>query len=195
MPTGAHGRDGGEDRARRFERIAEAAGPRLYRLARGMLGDHHGAQDAVQEALCRYWTAPPEGEGPVAHAWLRRVVVNHCLTRLRRAGPRSLDRIEAPDERPAGRPAPEGIETYKRILAAMAELPEAQRAVLSLRVFEQLGYQQIAGLLDCPVGTVLSRMHRARQTLIGRLTTLGLLGGEGPQGYMRCLDLPSLASG
>ena len=189
MPTAAGRQDaGGEDRVRTFERIMDAAGARLYRVARGILADHHAAQDAVQEALCRFWSSPPAAHDSAAvYAWLRRVTVNECLNRLRKKSETVVEDTRAVDARYDGpATAAAGVEAYKQILGVMAELPEAQRAVLSLRVFEQLGYQPIADLLGCGVGTVMSRLHRARQTLIGRLTTLGLLpAGDKPERTLR----------
>lgn len=193
MPTAGGGQDAAEDRGRTFERIMDAAAPRLYRVARGILANHHAAQDTVQETFCKYWSGPPaSADSAAVYAWLRRVTVNECLNRLRKKSETVVEDTQAVDARYGGpAAAAAGVETYKQIIGVMAELPEAQRAVLSLRVFEQLGYQPIADLLGCGVGTVMSRLHRARQTLIGRLTTLGLLpaGDKQPPQAERTLRL------
>ena len=171
----------------------DAMAPRLYRVARGILSDHHAAQDVVQEALCKFWSRPPaSADAAAVYSWLRRVTVNECLNRIRRKSEAAVAEPRAADARWVGpEAAAAGVEAYKRILAAMAELPEAQRAVMTLRIIEQLSYQRIAELLDCQVGTVMSRLHRARRTLIGRLTTLGLLpvGGAAETAGERTLRL------
>ena len=181
------------ERARRLEQLVDALGPRLYRVARGILADHHGAQDAVQEAFCRYWAQPPARDDPAAaYAWLRRVVVNECLNRLRRKTAVEVEAIETVGEGDA--PGPVAVagstELYKRILELIGELPDAQRAALCLRVLEQLSYRQIARLLDCQVGTVMSRLHRARLTLIGRLRHMGLLTASMALGFEPLADRP-----
>lgn len=144
-------------------------GPRLISLSAAICRDHHRAQEIVQEAFVKLWQCPPEA-GEIAYAaWLRRVTTNLSINALKRtrrpAGlpDQSADRGLCSSDRPAARCEQE--EHLARVQAAMDRLDESKRAILMLRATEKLSYEEIADHLGVPVGTVMSRLNRARRAL------------------------------
>ena len=128
---------------------------RLYRAALAILGDRQEAEDAVQDAFVKFLEkAPAELENP--GAWLMRVLVNGCKSRLRlawrRVGP-------LPETLPA--PGPEEREELEELFS----LPPEDRAVIHLHYYEGYSTGEIAQMLGCRPGTVRSRLSRARGRL------------------------------
>lgn len=148
-------------------------GPRLLNLSTGICRDRHRAEEIVQEAFVKLWNNPPDA-GPVVYpAWLRRVVTNLSINMLQRTKrPGALpevtsDRALCSDDE-TGHEA-DVREDCRRVRAAIEKLDEAKRAILYLRAYEQLSYEQIAEHLGVPVGTVMSRLNRARAALTEQL--------------------------
>jgi len=118
--------------------------------------------------------------GEEARPWLLRIVRNTWsdLRQRRGATDRPLDEI---DDRPADGPDPEqsalAADRRRQIAAALAALPAESREILVLREIEDLPYKHIASVLDLPVGTVMSRLARAREKLAAELA--GRLGRRG----------------
>ena len=128
---------------------------RLYRTALAILGCQQEAEDAVQDAFLRYLEkAPADLEN--SSAWLMRVLVNGCKSRLRlawrRVGP-------LPDTLPA--PGPEEREELEELFS----LPPEDRAVIHLHYYEGYSTGEIAQMLGQRPGTVRSRLSRAREKL------------------------------
>jgi RNA polymerase sigma-70 factor (ECF subfamily) len=148
-------------------------GPRLINLSAAICRDRHQAEELVQEAFVKLWRRPPEA-GEVAYAsWLRRVITNlsiNALQRTRRPGALP-EYADDPSLRSRERPEIrcEHAESLERVGAAMERLDESKRAVLMLRAYEQLSYEEIAEHLGVPVGTVMSRLNRARTALTEEL--------------------------
>ena len=141
----------------RLEFLVNTYEDALYRAALAILGDRCEAEDAVQDAFLRCWEKAPEFETPEhARAWLLRVLVNGCKSRLRlawrRVGP-------LPETLPA--PGPEEREELEELFS----LPPEDRAVIHLHYYEGYSTEEIAGLLSCRPGTVRSRLFRARERL------------------------------
>lgn len=141
-----------------------------YRTACLVLRDPVDAQDAVQEAFLRVWRfrdAVPGGDA--RRAWLYRVVVNACISRVRseQARPRGTD--EAVEDLLDGRPGPYDAAEHSQlagdVVAALAALPESLRVPLVLRFWAGLSEKEIAVAIDRRPGTVKSRLHDARQRL------------------------------
>lgn len=133
---------------------------RLYRAALAILGDRQEAEDAVQDAFVKFLErAPAELENP--GAWLMRVLVNGCKSRLRlawrRVGP-------LPETLPA--PGPEEREELEELFS----LPPEDRAVIHLHYYEGFSTGEIAQMLGQRPGTVRSRLFRARERLRKLLT-------------------------
>jgi RNA polymerase sigma-70 factor (ECF subfamily) len=160
---------GGEAAA--LARCFAVHGGRVWRVARAMLGQSADADDATQEIFLRAQekAAGFDGRGSFA-GWLRRLAVNHCLNRLEerrrrdaRCDVRELDAI-ATTTTPS-------CETTEELQRTLDLLPDEQRAVLVLREIEGLSYREIAEALSIPIGTVMSRLARARERLIGGAPT------------------------
>jgi RNA polymerase sigma-70 factor (ECF subfamily) len=170
--------DPGDDRMSQLSETAlrqwmQKLGPRLIALSTGICRDRHRAEEVVQEAFVKLWRQPPDA-GEIAYpSWLRRVVTNLSINALQRTRrPRALpehttDRaLQAGDDVDARR---ELREELQQVRAAMDRLDPAKRAILMLRAHEQLSYEEIADHLGIPIGTVMSRLNRARTALLEQL--------------------------
>lgn len=167
--------------------FAEVALPQLeaaYSLAHWILRDRGAAEDAVQEAMLRALTYFHTFRGTNARAWLLQIVRNvayeHILSNnvLGTKGAKMVA-IDSGDEHPpeaaldtqlVDNASPEHrlIEQRSReqLVAAVDSLPLELRECLVLREFEELSYREIAAITAAPIGTVMSRLWRARQTLL-----------------------------
>jgi RNA polymerase sigma-70 factor (ECF subfamily) len=148
-------------------------GPRLIALSAGICRDRHRAEEIVQEAFVKLWRNPPDAGEVVYPAWMRKVVTNlsiNSLQRTKRPGalPEFADdpALRAPQPIDAGADAKECVERVQR---AMDRLDDSKRAILMLRAHEQLSYEEIAEHLGVPVGTVMSRLNRARAALVDEM--------------------------
>lgn len=159
-----------------FRRVVELTHARVYRLAFRLLGDAGDAEDVAQEAYVRAWRHIGGLRRPeVVLAWLCRIARNLAGDR-RRGRPRELalgleelertmdEREQALDERLAG------TQLANAVRAAVESLPDKHRVLLLLREVDGMSYEDIAQVLDLPVGTVESRLHRARKALARRLS-------------------------
>jgi len=149
-----------------------AAIPRLRRYARVLVGDTTRADDLVQDALARAWEKRALWKaGSDLRAWLftlmHNVFVNQLALARREAGNVSLD---AEEGRGAAWQVPARGNPFDRIelqelVAQMGRLPVEQREVLLLAAVEEMPYEEIAAALGIPIGTVMSRLSRAREKL------------------------------
>lgn len=169
--------------ARRYRRPA-------YLLALQILRDRDDALDVAHDALLRFFAHLDRLEaGREVRPWLYAIVRNRARDLMRRRRVRKHDPIEAADpDRPGivlvdETPGPEALaarrELQARIWSALGTLGEAHREVLVLREYHDLAYEEIARVLRVPVGTVMSRLHRARKAL------REALGGEAAGGGTR----------
>jgi RNA polymerase sigma-70 factor (ECF subfamily) len=161
-------------------------GPGLITLAAGICRDRHRAEEIVQEAFIQLWRRPPEAGEVAFHAWLRRVVSNlaiNSLQRTRRPGALPEFDIQARPACGEGTAALEQREQLERVRAALERLDEPKRAILMLRAHEQLSYQEIAEALGIPVGTVMSRLNRARAALVEEMQAQSRESREEPMVY------------
>ncbi|HEX9182326.1 MAG TPA: RNA polymerase sigma factor [Burkholderiales bacterium] len=136
--------------------------PRLRRYARALVGERAAADDLVQDTLERAWSKLHlYRRGTDLRAWLFTVMHNVHVNRLRAARP--ADPLE--DEMPElAQRATQGDALMVRDLErAVAALPDAQRQVLLLVALEDLSYEETAQALEIPIGTVMSRLARARE--------------------------------
>ena len=152
----------------------EAVLPHLdaaYNLARWITRNEHDAQDVVQESYLRALRFFGGFHGPDARAWLLTIVRNTCYTWLRRNRSPELsdDFDEAVREKQSGEPDPETTQVLKAqtqlINDAIEKLPLEFREVVVLRELEELSYKEIAVVTGVPIGTVMSRLARARKRL------------------------------
>ena len=173
------------DRTRRFEAVALPHLDTAYNLARWLLRNEHSAQDAVQEAYLRAFRFFDGFRGGDARPWLMSIVRNTCFTWLRDHG-RGPELVEFDEEggRDAYEPTigrmddnPESLLLRKlesrQVNAAIEQLPPVFREALILRELEELSYEEIAEISGVPIGTVMSRLSRARRMLRAALTAAG----------------------
>jgi RNA polymerase sigma factor (sigma-70 family) len=154
----------------------------VYNLAWRLLGDRDDAEDAVQEAFLRAWRALPRFRGDASfRTWLTGIAINVCRNRLAGAAARrrratvSLVRRDAASgeegivEPVDPAPGPEAVtgarESRAALERALAELSPEHREIILLREMSGLEYEELASVLGCALGTVKSRIARARGAL------------------------------
>lgn len=171
-----------------FAGLVEPCLDQAYRLALRLAGDPGEAEDALQEALYKAWRALPRFRGDARFAtWLYRIVYRVAVDRARKAKPLPVDDARLLDAAGSHDPAAaawydpesrwEGVEAQRELEAALQKLPPSYRAALTLYYVEGLTVRDIAGVLDVPVGTVKTHLHRARKALKRELGKER--GGEG----------------
>jgi len=156
-----------------FRPSIEAMRPVLYRIAYAWCHDAALADDLVQDTLSKAWTRRVQlRDEALLKAWMVSIM-NHCwLDHLRSR--RDFDDVDdLQDTLESGADSPEACCNREQVIAcvraAVARLPIGQRQVLTLVDLEEFGYAEVAGILDIPVGTVMSRLSRARASLKGLL--------------------------
>jgi RNA polymerase sigma-70 factor (ECF subfamily) len=180
--------------AKRFETMVLPHLDAAYRLARWLARTEADAEDLVQEAYARAWRFFGTLRGEDAKPWLMQILRNlwrsELRTRMARpeevgldlAGP-EVERALAAGEDPP--PDAEAIvlrlEDQALIQKAMRELPEAFREVLVLREVEDMAYRDIARVIEAPIGTVMSRLARARGLLGDHVRRMQKEAADGPR--------------
>jgi RNA polymerase sigma-70 factor (ECF subfamily) len=154
-----------------FNRLVAEHGPTLYRMAYRMVGDGHEAEDIVQEAFRSVWTSRRRYEpGLGERAWLASILRRRVIDRWRRRTLPAVLSLEGPLEVSTAGYDPIEDEYTDEMQAALARLPRELRDTLLLVVVGELTHQEAADELGVPIGTVLSRVARARQRLREYLT-------------------------
>jgi RNA polymerase sigma-70 factor, ECF subfamily len=164
-----------------FEPLVERYRQRVWRLAFQLLHDREDAWDCAQEAFVRAFHSLASFRGQSAfYTWLFRITVNVATDRQRARGAhaRAFGAERVPEEEwkrttpdPGGGPDQSAAqsEQRERIRQALDALPAKARTIIMLSDVEGLSYREIAEVLDCPIGTVMSRLHNARKRLKGLL--------------------------
>lgn len=156
-----------------FELLVRRYQDRAYSVALKILGRHEDALDVAQEAFARAFLSIARFRGGSRfYTWLYRILVNLAIDEARARGketpvpPDTLQPATARGE-PAADPCAslEIKELGKEIVRAVASLPVHQRTALTLREIQGLSYKEIALVMNCSIGTVMSRLHAARQKL------------------------------
>lgn len=146
----------------------------MLRLLRRLTGDAGTAEEILQETWLAVWRSARTYRGSASvRAWLLGVARRQAHNRLRRTTPPTVDLDSAPE--PADRAANVEGEALaamdrRRILAAMDRLPDTHRTVVVLALVEELPYSDIAEVVGIPVGTVKSRMSKAKKLLSAELS-------------------------
>ena len=160
---------------------------KVYALTLRMCGNPEDARDAAQEAFLSAWRGLPSFRGEAGFStWLYRLASNAAIDQLRRNRRQreedSLDagEMDAPDQSPGPQEAAEGSELQRAVADGLASLSEDHRRILLLREYQQLSYDEIAQTLDMDLGTVKSRISRARRALRKILLESGNLSGYLP---------------
>jgi RNA polymerase sigma-70 factor, ECF subfamily len=168
-----------------FEELVARHRDKIYARAFSMMRNEEEAIDLSQEAWVKAWQRLKQFQGDSSFAtWMTRIVINLCLDQLRRQKRTRAESIEQLDEELGGveRQMPvvatnpsEGLERSelrKRIDKAMNQLSYEHRTVLILHEFEEMEYKQIAKVMNCSIGTVMSRLFYARRRLASLLQSL-----------------------
>jgi RNA polymerase sigma factor (sigma-70 family) len=163
------------ERLKLFEQTVLPHLDAAYNLARWLAGNDHDAEDIVQEACVRAFRFGGGFRGGNSRSWLLAIVRNASYSWLKKNRPKAIVSIE--DEHMAEIEDP-GAPAFERadaavLRAALEELPLEFREALVLRHLEGLSYKEIAEVADVPVGTVMSRLARARQQLQNYLARKG----------------------
>jgi RNA polymerase sigma-70 factor (ECF subfamily) len=137
----------------------------VYRVVRGILSDPSASEDVAQEVFLKAFAGLARFRGEAGiFTWLYRIAVNEALRARKQRGFVDLDavaEVEAPAPEPDAEPAP----TLATLEALLKKLPDDFRAIVVLRDLEGLSYTEISETLEIPLGTVESRLFRARQEL------------------------------
>ena len=171
-----------------FRTLVERYQHKVTALATGMLRNRDDALDVVQDTFTKAYQSLDRFKGESSfYTWLYRITLNQCIDHQRRTArmpSAPLESAETPEESPTINAARDDAErddplqrvheseVGQRIRQAISELTPEHRAVILLREVEGLSYEEISRALECPKGTVMSRLHYARRQLQGRLRGL-----------------------
>jgi RNA polymerase sigma-70 factor (ECF subfamily) len=175
---------GGDQRA--FELLVVKYERRIARLLSRMIRDQSEIEDVSQEAFIKAYRALPSFRGESAfYTWLYRIAINTAKNHLSTLGRRPVLSAEYEDEDGDSVDAaslvpdfhtPETELSNKQIVSTVNEavdaLPEELREAITLREMDGMSYDEIAAAMDCPIGTVRSRIFRAREAIANRLRPL-----------------------
>ena len=168
-----------------FAEIVELYQDKLYRVCYRMLGNKHEAEDIAQEAFVRaFVNIHTFDTNRKFSTWLYRIGTNLCIDRIRKkkpdyfldaevAGAEGLNmysQIASTDELPEDEVLK--MEMQERVQYEISRLPDKYRAVIVLKYMEDLPLQEISDILDMPLGTVKTRIHRGREALRKQLSNM-----------------------
>lgn len=163
-----------------FRRLVEKYQRKIYAMALGMVKDPDEARDVVQDAFMKAWRHLSSFEGQSAfYTWLYRIAMNLCIDRARRSsrvGKVEFDEVIDREEEGDSGISPRRVgfdpgralvdrEIRERLNEAIARLSPTHRAVLVLREVDGLAYKEIAEVMQCSEGTVMSRLFHARKRM------------------------------
>jgi RNA polymerase sigma-70 factor (ECF subfamily) len=168
-----------------FTDIVEYHKDKLFHLCYRMLGNREEAQDAAQEAFIRaYVNIHSYDTSKKFSTWLYRIATNLCIDRIRKKKPdyyldaevAGTDGLNMYSQIAADQALPEEeleqVELQEFIQSEILKLPEKYRTVIVLKYIDELSLKEISDILDLPLGTVKTRIHRGREALRNRLRHL-----------------------
>jgi RNA polymerase sigma-70 factor (ECF subfamily) len=176
-----------DEKTAQFEALVMPHLDAAYNLARWLTRDAHDAEDLVQNACLRAFRFADSYRGGNARAWLLTIVRHTYFSTVREAGGRRADvafdeALHGGADLPAGPPsggagdpalAADSRDAARSVDRALASLPAIFREVLVMKELDELSYKEIAEVTDLPIGTVMSRLARARKLLLACLTSPG----------------------
>jgi RNA polymerase sigma-70 factor (ECF subfamily) len=155
-----------------FDELMKRYAASIYRVTYALTRNHADADDLSQEAFIRAYRAIGRFDPQYQfYTWIRRIAVNLCFNHLKRSHRVRLQPLPIADGESESvdiadpKASAEGSGLRRDLDAALARLPVDQRTIFMLRVDEELSYNEIAAALGIPVGTVMSRLNRAREKL------------------------------
>ena len=178
---------GGDEAA--FSELVRMYENKAYHLALRMCGNGEDASDVAQDAFLAAWRGLPSFRGESGFStWLYRLVSNAAIDHLRRTkhqrGSVSLDdeelNLDTADTAPGPQESAEGIELQQAVQDGLKQLGDDHRTVLVMREVQELSYEEISHALEIDLGTVKSRISRARNALRKILIKSGNLSGYLP---------------
>ena len=169
-----------------FERLVLPEIEVLLRVANSLTPHYAEAEDLVQDTLIRAYRGIDRFDGQHPRAWLLTILRNTHINRNRRRRPELLRDPEMAKDRLVSAASDERTDAFiedeidAEIVLALASLDEPFRGVVELVDVDGLTYSEAAVLLDVPVGTVMSRLHRGRSRIRGRLNSAGFVPRSSP---------------
>ena len=152
-----------------FNKIVKEYSERLYWHVRDMVGSHDDANDLLQEIFIKIWSALPSFRGDAQlFTWVYRIATNETLNYLRKQRVRSIlsfQKITNAEERIADDPYFNGGEAEKLLVKALDKLPPKQKAVFSMRYYDDMKYEDIAQIMNTSVGSLKASYHIAYQKI------------------------------
>ena len=161
-----------------FAEIVEIYSNSIYQLGYRMLGNRHEAEDIAQEAFIRaYVNIKSFNQDLKFSTWLFRIATNLCIDRIRKKKPdyyldaevSGTDGLTMYSQLSSNSPLPEkeleSLELQDTVQKEILKLPEKYRSVIVLKYIEELSLNEISEILDMPLGTVKTRIHRGREAL------------------------------
>jgi RNA polymerase sigma-70 factor (ECF subfamily) len=161
-----------------FGEIVELYKDKVYQLCYRMVGNAHEAEDLAQEAFVRAYTNISSFNQHLKFStWLYRIATNLCIDRLRKKKPdyfldaeiAGTEGLTMYSQIPAKTTLPEdevvSLEIQQQIQQEISKLPEKYRSVIVLKYIEELSLNEISSILELPLGTVKTRIHRGREAL------------------------------
>jgi RNA polymerase sigma-70 factor (ECF subfamily) len=161
-----------------FAEIVEIYSNSIYQLGYRMLGNRHEAEDIAQEAFIRaYVNIKSFNQDLKFSTWLFRIATNLCIDRIRKKKPdyyldaevSGTDGLTMYSQLSSNSPLPENelesLELHETVQKEILKLPEKYRSVIVLKYMEELSLNEISEILDMPLGTVKTRIHRGREAL------------------------------
>lgn len=161
-----------------FEILVRRHEKSIFNLVYRMLGDHDDAAEVSQEVFLSAYRAIGQFRGDANFStWLYRIALNHATTRRRSMSSRQQKTVPIDDMEPLSDPELGPAETLERkeirerVQLALNKLEPDDATMILLRDLQDISYDEVARVLEIPVGTVKSRLHRARQALKTQLAT------------------------
>jgi RNA polymerase sigma-70 factor, ECF subfamily len=161
-----------------FEILVRRHEKTIFNLVYRMLGDYDEAAETSQEVFLSAYRAIDRFRGDANFStWLYRIALNHTSTRRKSLNRRRQRHMPIEDTEPVRDPQPGPAETIEkkeireRVQRALNTLEPDDATVILLRDLQDIPYEEVARLLEIPVGTVKSRLHRARQALKSQLAS------------------------
>ncbi len=160
---------------RALEKLLQEHADLMYRVCRGVMGNHEDALDATQQAMIGVARGIEKFDGRSAFStWLYRVCTNAALDEVRKRARQPIPVEELPELADQASSAETAVTSSMQVQDLLAQVPEEYRTVLALREVADMDYAEIASVLDIPIGTVRSRLARGRavlgQILVGNQT-------------------------